>query len=97
MLPASRHPVNGIERASVPFERSVPPGQALPALDHRVYILGIEFQTVTDATGRFRRRQRSTAAEERLVYQFAGLGVIEDWLPHQLDRLLRRMIEFLLT
>ena len=42
---------NRIERAPVAFERGFLPGQPLPALDHHVDILGIEFQSATDAPG----------------------------------------------
>ena len=73
------------------------PLQFLPALDDDVNVLRIELDAVADALGEFGGGQRGAAAQERLVHQLAPLGVVQDRAPHQIDRLLRRVIELLLV
>ena len=84
-----------VERSAVGFERGFLAGQALPAQDRDIHVLRIEFDSAADAPGQLGGGERCAAAEERFVDQFAALGVIEDRAPHQLDRLLRRMVELL--
>ena len=86
-----------LERSAVAVERGFLARQRLPALDHDVHVLRIQLDSAADALGEFRGRQRRAAAQERLVHQFAALGVVQDRAPHQLDRLLRRVIELLLV
>ena len=62
-----------------------------------VDVLRIQLDAEADALGQFRGRQRGAAAEERIVNQFAALEVVQDRAPHQLDRLLRGVIELLLV
>src|ERR1035438_2447361 len=69
---------HGAKCAALAFQRGLLAGQPLPALDHYVDIFGIEIQSVTDALRHFRRGESSAAAQKRVIYQFANLGVVQD-------------------
>jgi hypothetical protein len=51
------------------------------------------FQPEAYALGHLRRGERGPAAEERVVQELTALQVIENRPAHELDGLLRRMIE----
>jgi hypothetical protein len=72
-----------IERPPVAIQIRFPSGQGLPALDHHVNVLGIQFDTAADALSEFGGGQRRAAAQEWLVHQFATLQVIEDRDPER--------------
>src|SRR6185436_7015579 len=51
---------------------------------------------VADAVRDLCGGERRTGTQKWVIDQFATLGVVQDWPPHQLDRLLCGVIEFLL-
>ena len=65
----------------------------LPAFDDHIDILWIEFQPVAHAPGHLGGDERCSAAQERIVDEFAPLRVIQNRFAHQFDGFLRRMIE----
>src|SRR5579862_85389 len=83
-----------LERPPIPIERRFLTGQLLPPLHDHIDILWIQFNAVAHALAYFRGSECSPTAQERLINQFATLGVVQDRPPHQLDRLLRRVIKF---
>ena len=85
-----------LERPAITIERCFEAREPLPPLDDHIDILRIELQSTAHALSQFRRGQRGTAAKERLVHQFALLGVIQNRAPHQFDRLLCGVVEFVL-
>src|SRR5688572_22693517 len=92
------HPLvpNCLERSAIlASKRRFLAGHRLPALNHHVYVSRVELQAVADSTGRLGRRERCPAAEERLIDQLTGLGVVQNRSAHQLNRLLCWMIELL--
>src|SRR5579862_3506552 len=83
-----------LERPPIPIERRFLAGQLLPALDDHIDVLRIQLDAVADALGYLRGSECGPAAKKRLVNQLATLGVVQDRPPHQLNRLLRRVIKF---
>jgi len=71
--------------------------QRLPPLYYDIHVLRIEFDTAAACPRSVPRGESGAAAQERLVHQLAPLGLVQDRAPRQLDRLLRRMVEFLLV
>lgn len=63
-----------IEGPAITIKRGRSTGQFLPAHDHDVNLLGIEFHADTDALGELRRRALGAAAQERFIHAFAALG-----------------------
>src|SRR5262249_18832261 len=52
---------------------------------------------VADPVGHLGGRQRGATAEKWVINDFTALEVVQDRPAHQVDRLLRRMIEFVLA
>jgi len=77
-----------IERSSITIERGVLPRQQLPTLHYDVNVPRIKLHAVADPLSHFRCDQRGPGAEERVINQFAVLGVIENRTSHTLDWLL---------
>jgi hypothetical protein len=71
-------------------------GQFRVPLANHVHVLRIEFHAVADALGQVSGGERRATPQEGLINHFAALGVIQNRAPHQLHRLLRGMIKFLL-
>src|ERR1019366_1851444 len=84
------------EASPIAFENRLAARQRLPASDHDVNIAGIQFHSTADPIRLFRCHECGAAAEKRLVHEFAPPGVVQNRTPHQLHRLLGRMIELLL-
>ena len=66
-----------------PLESCLLARQLLPALHDHVGILRVQFDAVTNALRDFSCGQRGATSQERLVNQFAAIGVVEDRTPHQ--------------
>ncbi len=69
-------------------------GQSLPALHDYVRVLRIEFHSTADPFGDFGGGQCCATTHKRFVHQLATLRMVQDRAPHQIDRLLRWVIEF---
>src|SRR5262249_27290178 len=83
-----------IQRAPVALECRLLPRQALPPLHDDIDVFRIQLEAVADALGYLRGGERRPAAEEWVVNEFATPEVVQDWASHQINRLLRRVIEF---
>jgi hypothetical protein len=55
----------------------------------------VQLQPQADPLGEFRGREGGAAAKEWIVNQFATPAVVQDRAPHEVNRLLRWMIEFI--
>src|SRR5438105_8492618 len=86
-----------LERRAVALESRLLAGQLLPALNNNVTILWIELEAIADALGDLGSGERRARSRERLVDDLPAPGVVQDRSPHQLNRFLRRVIEFLLV
>src|SRR5207253_1945827 len=84
------------ERAAIRVELRLAPTEILPALNDAIHVFGIKLDAVADALAHFRGDERRSRAQERVVHNGSALGVIEDGLAHQLNGLLRRMVDLLL-
>src|SRR5712691_10875055 len=85
-----------LERATIAIQDDRLLGQLRVPLANHVHVLGIEFEAIADPLGQFSGGQGRATPQEGLVYHFAALGVIQDRAPHQILRLLRGVIKFLL-
>src|SRR5579864_8976050 len=80
------------EGAPVSVELGLLSAQGLPALDDDVGVLGIKLDFAADTLGYFGGRERGPASQEGIVNQLAALGVVQYRAPHEIHRLLRRVI-----
>src|SRR3954453_19491990 len=80
------------ERAAVVFEFCLLARKSLPALQDDVNILRVELDSAADPLREFRGGQRCPAAKEGLVHQLPTLYVVQDWAPHEIDRLLSGVV-----
>ena len=74
MLPPSGVPRRSLRTFARRLERGLLAGQRLPALHDDIHVLRIQLDAVADALGQFRRRERRSRSEERLVNQLARFG-----------------------
>src|SRR5262249_33636860 len=81
---------------SVPCQDYFLTAELLPTLDRDVDILRIDLDAAADSLGDLGGRQCRPTAEEGLIDKFAALGVIQDRAPHEIHRLLGRMVVLLL-
>jgi hypothetical protein len=70
--------------------------QLLSALHYDVYVFRVHFQSAAPALGQLRSRQRCSTSQKGIKDPLAALGVIPNRPLHQLDGLLRGVIEFIL-
>src|SRR5262249_20404202 len=82
------------EGPSVAIEHGFLARLLLPAEHRDVAVLRILLDSVANPLSRLGGRESRSAADERVINQFAAPGVVQDRAPHQLDRLLRRVVEF---
>src|SRR6185295_1823778 len=73
---------NFIECSTIPIERGRLSCQILPSLHDDIHVLGIKFQSVTDALGNLSCCQRGPTARERVVNQLATHSVVQDRPTH---------------
>ena len=81
-----------IERAAAAFERCFQAGELLPPDNRNIRIFRIDVDAVADSPGNLGRHHRRSRTEEWIVNQFVTFGVVQDWAPHQLQRLLSGVI-----
>jgi len=86
-----------VERAPVAFEDRLLTAQCLPPLDRYINVFRIKLYAPADTLGNLGSSQRCSRSEERVIHRLATLRMIQQRAPHQIDRLLGRMVLFLVS
>src|SRR5580693_7793462 len=83
-----------IERSPIPIQRCLVTGKILPSANDNIHIARIEIYAKADALCDLGGHHGGSGTKERIEDQFTALRVIQYRTPHQLEWLLRRVIEF---
>ena len=76
------------ESAAVACKRCIFARKLLPSNHRNIDVPRIDIDTATDAFSELSSHHGCARAEKRIIDCVASLRVVQDWSPHQLNRLL---------